>query len=226
MHLLFVAATHNEINILEKKIPLIQKRDSYFSEHVYGAKYIDFLVTGIGIASTTYQMSKILHKKKYDLIINLGIAGAFHKKLKIGQIVNVTSDIIAELGAENDSDFIPLDLLSIDEQTRIRTAYRIENTNPIDSSVSSELKQVKGITVNTIHGNEKNISNVSTLFSPDVESMEGAAFLYVCNEEKIKCVQIRAISNYVEKRNRNNWNVELAIKNLNETALRLLNSIN
>lgn len=226
MNLLIVSASSKEINLLKENLTLVQKRDSYFSEYIYGKTYIDFLVSGVGIASTSYQLGKFISKKKYDLIINLGIAGAFHKTLKLGQVVHVTSDIFSELGAENDTDFIPFDLLPIDQQTQTRTAYRIENTNPIDSSVVNELQQVNGITVNTIHGNEKSIADAISLFSPDIESMEGAAFLYVCKEEQIKCAQIRAISNYVEKRNRNNWDVDLAIKNLTETALRLLNSIN
>jgi futalosine hydrolase len=46
--------------------------------------------------------------------------------------------------------------------------------------------------------------------------MEGAAFAYVCAKMKVNAIQIRSISNQVEPRNRNNWNIPLAIKNLNE----------
>jgi futalosine hydrolase len=45
--------------------------------------------------------------------------------------------------------------------------------------------------------------------------MEGAAFFYACEEANVAALQVRAISNYVEKRNKENWNMPLAVKNLN-----------
>jgi futalosine hydrolase len=38
----------------------------------------------------------------------------------------------------------------------------------------------------------------------------------------VPCIQIRAVSNYVEKRNRDGWNIGLAIKNLNTFAIEFL----
>jgi futalosine hydrolase len=55
--------------------------------------------------------------------------------------------------------------------------------------------------------------------------MEGAAFFYACRQFNIPCLQIRAVSNYVEKRNRDNWDIPLAIKNLNNFAIELVNRI-
>jgi len=52
--------------------------------------------------------------------------------------------------------------------------------------------------------------------------MEGAAFFYACAMAGVPCMQIRAVSNYVEKRNRDAWQIGLAIKNLNTFAVRLL----
>jgi len=39
----------------------------------------------------------------------------------------------------------------------------------------------------------------------------------------VPCMQIRAVSNYVEKRNRDAWQIGLAIKNLNTFASEFLN---
>jgi futalosine hydrolase len=41
----------------------------------------------------------------------------------------------------------------------------------------------------------------------------------------IQHVQLRALSNYVEPRNRAGWQVELAIDKLNQTIVELLNNI-
>ncbi len=88
--------------------------------------------------------------------------------------------------------------------------------------VLRQLKKVKGITINTVHGNKKSISKVISLYQPDVESMEGAAFFYACNKFNIPALQLRSVSNYVERRNVKNWNIPLAVKNLNEAVISLL----
>jgi futalosine hydrolase len=55
--------------------------------------------------------------------------------------------------------------------------------------------------------------------------MEGAAVFYVCQMEKIPFLQLRAISNRVEKRNRNAWNIPLPLENLRRVVLLLLNEL-
>jgi futalosine hydrolase len=51
--------------------------------------------------------------------------------------------------------------------------------------------------------------------------MEGAAFFQTCLTEGVAFAQIRAVSNFVEARNRDNWKMEEAIKNLNEVLVEL-----
>jgi futalosine hydrolase len=55
--------------------------------------------------------------------------------------------------------------------------------------------------------------------------MEGAAFHFVCLREEIPFMQIRVVSNYVEPRNKNSWNIPLAIANLNDFLRKYLNTI-
>jgi futalosine hydrolase len=54
--------------------------------------------------------------------------------------------------------------------------------------------------------------------------MEGASFFYACEQAGIPGIQIRSISNLVERRNKENWQIGLAIKNLNNTLIQLFNS--
>jgi futalosine hydrolase len=87
------------------------------------------------------------------------------------------------------------------------------------------LKSVKGITVNTVHGNEAAIEKVRQLYKPDVESMEGAAFFAACKGTAKNYVQIRAVSNYVEKRDKSKWQMPLAIKNLNDFLIAFIQNV-
>jgi nucleoside phosphorylase len=84
------------------------------------------------------------------------------------------------------------------------------------------LPAVTGITVNTVHGNVRSIARVVERLAPDVESMEGAAFMYACLVSGVRFVQVRAVSNVVEKRNRGAWRIGEAVAALNDVAWRAI----
>lgn len=177
---------------------------------------VELLITGIGSVATAYALTKQLQKEKYDLVLNFGLAGSFNRNLEIGSVVNVTQEHFADLGAEDGEKFLTL------EEMGLEGVNEIINETVIRNEVLELIPRVCGITVNKVHGNEKNIEKVFNRFHPNTESMEGAAFLYCCLREEIPCAQIRAISNFVERRNKNNWNIPLAIENLNKKAIEIL----
>ena len=78
--------------------------------------------------------------------------------------------------------------------------------------------------MNTSHGNERTIALVIERFKPQVESMEGAAFMSACLINKLPFAQVRAVSNLVERRNRESWRMGDAIQNLGATALRIIDA--
>ena len=200
MKLLLVAATQHEIE------PFIDQR------YALGLN-LDVLITGVGMVATAFSLGKKLASTPYDLAINAGIAGAFHRNLQLGDVVNVTRDRLIELGAENVDSFISIDQLGFGESI-------FESS--FDRSFLNSIPKVSGITVNTVHGNAASIAKVINYVNPQVESMEGAAFFYGCKQMNTPCLQIRSISNYVEPRNRESWNIPLAIKNLNRELLQLI----
>jgi len=87
------------------------------------------------------------------------------------------------------------------------------------------LPAVDGITVNTVHGNSASIAAAVERYHPDVESMEGAAFIYACLVADVPHAQIRAVSNRVEVRNRSAWRVDDAVGNLTRTVIEILNQL-
>ena len=99
---------------------------------------------------------------------------------------------------------------------------RLVNTAPPGNEVIGRLPRVNGITVNTVHGNERSIAAVVERCRPQVESMEGAAFMYACLLQKMPFAEVRAVSNVVERRNRGAWKIAEAIDNLNATALEII----
>jgi futalosine hydrolase len=78
------------------------------------------------------------------------------------------------------------------------------------------LSTVNGLTNNTVSGEEKLIKRMKDRFSPDIETMEGAAFFYVCLMENVPFAEIRSISNTVEPRDKSKWDIPVAIKNMSD----------
>jgi len=177
------------------------------------------LISGVGMVATAFALGRHLSANTYDLVVNLGIAGSFDRDIALGDVVEITEDTFAELGAEDDLHFLPIADMGFGEASfypskKLTDLHNLFNT--------FNLKQATAITVNTVHGNEASIKKVAERLSPQIESMEGAAFFYACKQFNVPCLQIRAVSNYVEKRNRANWNIGLAIKNLNTFAVEFL----
>lgn len=174
------------------------------------------LVTGVGMVATTYALTRELERRDHDLVLNIGIAGAFCSQFKKGDVVQVTEDQFSELGAEDHNEFLTGEQLGLvsEEEVRFSASYTFQ-----------KLPHAKGITVNTVHGNAEHIIAVQKRLSPDVESMEGAAVAYVCQCFSTPWVQTRAISNLVEARNRDAWDIPKALKHLHSTLPKLLTEL-
>lgn len=193
---LIVAATAAEIAPFIQSITGKQQRPA-------------ILITGVGMVATAFALGRELSNKTYDFAINVGIGGSFSNELTLGELVFTEEDIFSELGAEDDQEFLSIDKLGFGKST-----FNAINGFPAD--LVNKLRKVRGLTVNSVHGNDTSIAQAMKRHTAEVESMEGAAFYYVCEQMMLPCAQIRSISNYVERRDRSKWQIGLAIKNLND----------
>ncbi len=213
MKLLLVSATPGEI---EPTLRSFKFKEGY---NVHNGHEITVLITGVGMVAMAFSMGKELAGRDFDLAINAGIAGSFNRTLIPGEVVTVKSDRFSELGAEDGDTF-----LSVDEMGFGNSCLFPVRAALIEES-AVRLKEVSAITVNRVHGNDESIAGVISRLNPEIETMEGAAFFYACQNQTIPSVQIRSISNYVERRNRESWDIPLAVKNLNAVLADLLNKI-
>lgn len=219
MKILVVAATAAEVESLQSEVLSPKSIVNEMGDSEFKTFDFDLLITGVGMVATAFALARHLSQNQYDLVLNLGIAGSFDRNIALGQIVEIVEDTFSELGAEDDTKFLPIEEMGFGEatfhpSTKLSDLYNLFNT--------FNLTQARAITVNTVHGNEASIQKVMERLNPQIESMEGAAFFYACKHFNVPCMQIRAVSNYVEKRNRANWNIGLAIKNLNTFAVEFL----
>jgi futalosine hydrolase len=201
MRALIVAATEPEIASLRRRPNL------------------ELLVTGVGMVATAARTARALALTRCDVAFNFGVCGSFDPSLPPGTVVHIVSDRIAELGAEDGDRFLTLDQLGLPGDPMVA------NAAPPANAALSALPPVAGITVNTAHGSERSIVDVVRRFSPQVESMEGAAFMYACHVSGVPYAQVRAVSNVVERRNREAWNLDAALGSLGRAAAAILDSL-
>ncbi len=219
MKFLIVAATEFEIaptlDFLKKNA--LRKE----SEFIFNENSIQILITGVGVPQVMYNLLKKFSNEDFDLVIQAGIAGTFNSKNLIGSVVEVAIDKFADVGVEEkNGDFTSVfDMGFCDKNQFPFNDGWLKNT----TADFNFLKKVIGITVNRASGRQESIDRITKKYpTAEIETMEGAAFNYICLLEKKKFMQIRSISNLVEPRNKKNWDISLAISQLNVATLGII----
>ena len=211
-NILVVAATAKEIN------PFIE------STRTGGLTNVDILISGIGLTASTYHLAKQLALKKYDIIIQAGVAGSFDLNIPLGAVVAVKQDTIADQSVVELQKLRTLfDLRLVpQDQYPYKKGWLINPNKEVLKAI--KLKIVKGISVNQISTSMQMIKFYRDVFDPVTESMEGAALHYVCLMENVPFLQIRSISNYIGERNKKKWDMMESINNLNNSLVKIINN--
>jgi futalosine hydrolase len=226
MRVLIVGATDMELAAVTTHFQDMSENGARTRRYRRAGHEIDALTAGVGMVAVAAWCSHVLARQPYDLALNFGLCGSFDRTLEPGSVVHVVSDRIAELGAEDNEEFLTiqeLNLLGADEFPFTRG--QLVNHAPPTNAALRGLPPVAGITVNTVHGCERTIDSVVRRFAPQVESMEGAAFMYACAIKGLPFAQVRAVSNFVERRNRQAWKIADATRSLADASLRILDGL-
>jgi len=223
VRILVVTATAAEVGPFVAGLRPIADPTPRVTRYAGAGHDVDVLVSGVGMVATSSWLSRVLAGEQYDMALNLGVCGSFDRTLEPGAVVHVVSDRLAELGAEDGDAFLSIQQLGLlDENEPPFVGGRLVNQSPPGNGTLAGLPAVHGITVSTVHGNARSIACVVARFAPQVESMEGAAFMYTCLIHNLPFAQVRAVSNIVERRNRDAWRLPEAIRGLGEAARAVL----
>ena len=218
---LLVAATTFEIapllHRLEEAKAIAVERAGGLRVYKWAQHELHLLVTGIGLPAAAYILGVTLGSNRYERLVQAGVAGAYDRRLQLGQLTEVRSEQFGDLGLEQaDGTFVPLH----------HTALQTPDTFPLvggklynpNTSYGRGIASVAGLSVNRVHGYQPSIDAIQAVFpEAQTESMEGASFFWACLQSgQPEFRQFRAISNYVETRNRANWQLEAAVDALSE----------
>jgi futalosine hydrolase len=205
MKILVVAATEMEI------APFIAQNNQS-----------EILITGVGAPACMYALTKKLLQQQYDLVIQAGIAGTFKNQFTLGETYAVKTDLFADLGIQEGNNFYSL----FDGGFLKPDAIPYTNAQLLNTTENSfGLKMANAITINTVSDSLAQTELYKKKYDADIESMEGAAFHYVCIQENISFLQIRSISNFVGERVKTNWKMRESIESLNENLIRIVTGL-
>lgn len=206
------------------KIVVCAATEMEIPESVKKMKEIQLFVHGVGTAQASYSLGRYLATNTPDLAIQIGIAGSYDPNIKIGDVVQVVTDRFAFSGSEDKNGAI-LHLADLPFITDLNPFTTMEINNKINLNLTG-YTEVNAVTVVTATGYQPTIDKMIKLYHPQIESMEGAAFFAAMKLNQVPCIQLRAISNKVEPRNRDHWNIPLAISALEKAIMHTLNLIN
>jgi len=209
--LLIVAATTQEAQFLSHLLKKT-KPGSLLTISRSQQLQADVLITGPGIAATTYHLTNALSGADYDFALNIGICGSHDPAIKPVRVVNIIADQFGDFGAEDGDKW--LDIFDLGLTGKNEFPFRngkLQSTYKLSKGSLKALPVAEAVTVQRSNGSAASCKKVLQKYGRVMESMEGAAFFYVCNSKKVKCLQIRAVSNMVTRRNRKNWKIKEAL---------------
>lgn len=166
---------------------------------------VEPLVTGVGPVEAAAAVSAALVRRRFALVVNAGIAGAFEGAARIGDGVVVAEEAF-ELGLE---DGRPIALP--DGERVIATAA--SDPELVRGLIARGFTAVRGITVARVTATDSTAERLAGR-GAHVESMEGFAVLRACERAGVPAVELRGISNRAGDRERSGWNFSAGIAGL------------
>jgi futalosine hydrolase len=226
LRVLIVAASNREVKDFTNKLEFVHQIEPLYRSYKLGELNIDVLVTGYGAVFTAYSLTRALNMINYDLAINIGLAGSFDHFLEQGFVVNVVQDRFADLGIEHKNKLYTLFEEELMDENEFPFAEGALNSlGNFEIEEVESLIPVKAVTVNTLYSDPKWLNLMREKYSPEIETMNGASFFYICLSEKVPFLQIRAISHFVEIQRIENWNIPSALKNLAGSIIHILEEL-
>ena len=200
---------------------------SALSKIGYDGAETDFLLTGVGTVSTTWNlMNYFTGHSMPDLVVNTGIAGSFSPAYPVGSVVIAGSDCFGDLGIEKDGNFISLFDAGFEKPDD--PPYKdgmLYASSKLVTAAGNRWPVVKGVTVNTTSGSRESIERITMKFKPDIETMEGGAVYYTCNRLGVPAIGIRGISNMILPGDRSGWDIDLALSAIGPAVSKLIENI-
>ncbi|MBF0555630.1 MAG: futalosine hydrolase [Nitrospirae bacterium] len=191
--------------------------------------------TGMGKVNAAISSSLALEKYRPDMVISMGIGGAYPESgLVAGDIAVAQCEIYGDEGVMSEEDFLTLEAIGIPFYKKGADKYF--NTFPLDAELTGQLydtvskvydntKAGAFITVSTCTGTRKRADELTRRYDGICENMEGAAIAHATTMFGTPAVEIRGISNIAAERDKDKWEPTRASQNAQDAVIMFIKSL-
>lgn len=190
---------------------------------------------GIGAVNTAQALTCALQMDSPAMVLQVGVGGGYPgASLHVGDVAFADEEIYGDLGVQTDAGWQSSEIIGIpvwhdgngDIFNRFRLdAKLVERAREIVVAESAEPVVGAFVTVQECSGTENLGVERENRFNAVCENMEGAAAAHVSTIYDVPFLEVRGISNLVESRNRDRWNLPLASTAAQSAALLVLEKL-
>jgi futalosine hydrolase len=184
---------------------------------------VSYLVSGVGPLETCLQLTRFLagrREQRFGAVLQVGVAGAYGGgDIQILDLCLAEKEVVGDFGictGEGISSFARPDLQVVTEFS-LRSAS-LGATEEILAGHGIPYHTGTFVTVNCTSGTAERGIYLRDRYQAICENMEGAATARVCEVFGLPCIELRCISNMVEKRSPARWRLTEAVQKNAEAA--------
>jgi len=202
-----------------------------------GGKNVVAAIVGVGKVNTAYALTLLFEAyPETETVILSGCGGAYSGSGGvIGDVMIATEEIYADEGVLTEEGFLSMEDIGIPLLEKGDKRYFnsfvteekvLEQVRSItDRILDPEIIYGRFLTTSTCSGMTVTGSRLYERFGAICENMEGAAAAQIATIYGIDLIEVRGVSNLVEDRVFENWNIRLAVKNCSDVVIAILEGL-
>lgn len=233
--ILIIAAMPLETILLEKTLShadRIKAPGFEYLEGTLGRLNIILCAAGVGKINAAAATAVLIERHDPRLVINTGCAGAYiGSGLSIGNLAVASEEVLADEGVMSKDGWKDLAYMKLPAlkhggrqyfNTMSLSKHASEKAMRLADCYGVSLVRGRFATVSTCSGTRQQGAELSERWDVIAENMEGAAVAQVCLRYGVDCLEIRGISNLVEERDMEKWELTLAVEAAQRFVLKYL----
>ncbi|MDP9025086.1 MAG: futalosine hydrolase, partial [Candidatus Eremiobacteraeota bacterium] len=166
---------------------------------------VEVLVTGVGPVDAAARVTRALTTRRYDAVVNAGIAGAMRGVASVGAGVVVGEEMM-ELNLETGGRIAMPDAGVVADRVPA-------DAHLIEAIAAFGFPLVRGITVSRVTSTDTTADRLRAR-GAEIETMEGFAVLRAAQLAGVPAIEVRGISNIVGTREHSGWDFDAGVAGL------------
>ena len=192
-----------------------------------GTQPVTLVATGIGAVNAAHALTCYLQGQRPLRVVQVGVGGAYPASgASVGDLALASEECYGDLGVRTPDGWQGGELIGIPVLEKERSYY---NCFPIDEQwvqrAATALPEAyigPFVTVQECAGTDELGAERGRRFGALCENMEGAAAAHLCALYEVPFAELRAMSNIVEQRTREQWDLPRAAARAQAAAQKLL----